>query len=83
MLFALHVLGGLLAAVLLPELRLAYLAGLLVYLVANLVVSMRIAARTGWRHILRVPIVFAILHLSYGLGFWAGMARFGLPRGRR
>ena len=82
-LFALYVVGGLLAALLLPGLRLAYLAGLLVYLVANLVVSMRIAARTGWRHILRVPIVFAILHLSYGLGFWAGMARFGLPRGRR
>jgi glycosyltransferase involved in cell wall biosynthesis len=82
-LFALYVVGGLLAAILLPGLRLAYLAGLLVYLVANLAVSMRIAARTGWRQIVRLPIVFAILHLAYGLGFWAGLARFGFPRARR
>jgi GT2 family glycosyltransferase len=82
-LFVLYVVGGLLAALLLPGLRLAYLAGLLVYLITNLVVSMRIAARTRWKHFLRLPIAFAILHLSYGLGFWAGMVRFGLPRGRR
>jgi cellulose synthase/poly-beta-1,6-N-acetylglucosamine synthase-like glycosyltransferase len=82
-LFALYVLGGLLATLLFPGLRLAYLAGLLVYLVANLAVSIRIATRAGWRHLLRLPIAFAILHLSYGLGFWVGIVRFGLPRGRR
>jgi hypothetical protein len=81
-LFALYMVGGLLAAILLPGLRLAYLAGLLVYLVANLAVSMRIAAQTGWQQILRLPIVFVILHLSYGLGFWAGIVRFGPPGGR-
>ncbi len=81
-LFALWIVGGLLAAILIPELRLAYLVGLLVYLVANLAVSSRIAARAGWRHFSRLPIAFAILHLSYGLGFWAGMVRFGLPRGK-
>jgi hypothetical protein len=26
-------------------------------------------------------IMLAILHLSYGLGFWAGVLRFGLPTG--
>jgi len=78
-LFALYMVGGLLAAILLPELRLAYLAGLLVYLVANLAVSIRIAAWAGWRHIVRLPMVFAILHMSYGLGFWAGVLRFGPP----
>jgi succinoglycan biosynthesis protein ExoA len=84
-LFALYVLGGLLAAVLRPGLRLAYLAGLLVYLVANMAVSIRIAARAGWRHALRLPIVFPTLHLSYGLGFWSGILRFGPPwrRARR
>ncbi len=81
-LFVLYLVGGLFAAVLLPGLRLAYLASLLVYLVANLVVSMQIAGREGWRHFLRLPLVFVTLHLAYGLGFWAGMARFGLPRGR-
>jgi hypothetical protein len=28
-----------------------------------------------------VPLVFATLHLAYGLGFWAGIFRFGLPIG--
>jgi glycosyltransferase involved in cell wall biosynthesis len=78
-LFALYVAGGLLAAVLFPGLRLAYLAGLLVYLVANLGMSVRIASRTGWKHLLRLPIVFTTMHLSYGLGFWAGILHFGAP----
>jgi succinoglycan biosynthesis protein ExoA len=78
-LFAIYVVGGLVIAVLIPRLCLAYLAGLLVYLVVNLVVSIRIAAPAGWRHLSRVPIVFATLHLSYGLGFWAGILHFGLP----
>ena len=81
-LFALCTVGGLLVAVLLPGLRLAYLAGLLVYLVANLSVSMGIVSRAGSRHFLRLPLVFGTLHLAYGLGFWAGIASFGLPRGR-
>lgn len=81
-LFALYVVGGSLAALVRPGLRLAYLVGLLVYLVVNLAVSIRIAGRAGWRHFFRLPPVFVTLHLAYGLGFWAGMARFGLPRGR-
>lgn len=35
--------------------------------------------RSLWRHFLRLPIVFATLHLSYGLGFWGGILRFGPP----
>ncbi len=78
-LFVLCLVGGLLAAALLPGLRLAYLAGMLVYLMANLVVSMQIAGREGWRHSLRLPLVFVTLHLAYGLGFWVGILRFGPP----
>lgn len=78
-LFALAVLGGLPVALLIPLLRLPYAAGLALYLLIDLVVSIRIAARAGWRHLLRLPFIFPILHLSYGLGFWAGLLRFGPP----
>jgi hypothetical protein len=78
-LFALCVVVGLLAAVLFPVLRVPYVGGLLVYAVATLAASALIAARTGWRHFLRLPFVFATLHLSYGLGFWGGILRFGTP----
>jgi glycosyltransferase involved in cell wall biosynthesis len=77
--FALAVLGGLPAALLLPVLRPFYLGGLALYAAANLAASLSIAARSGWRHLVRLPAVFATLHLAYGLGFWAGVSRFGPP----
>ncbi|MBN1966716.1 MAG: glycosyltransferase family 2 protein [Anaerolineae bacterium] len=33
------------------------------------------AARRGWSHLPRLPLVFAILHLSWGLGFWRGIVQ--------
>jgi hypothetical protein len=81
-LFALAVLGGLVGAILFSILRVPYLAGLFAYAGANLITSALIAARDGWRQLLRLPTVFAVLHLAYGLGFWVGMIRFGLPGGK-
>ncbi len=78
-LFALAVVGGFLAALLLPILRPLYLGGLLLYALVNLAVSVRVASQAGWHHLLRLPLTFASLHLAYGLGFWAGVARFGPP----
>lgn len=46
------------------------------YLFANLVVSFITAKNRGWRHLLRLPIIYAILHLSYGSGFLAGLVKF-------
>jgi hypothetical protein len=77
--FALAVVGGAVAALLLPPLRPPYLAGLAFYVLVNLAVSVAIAARAGWRHLARLPLAFATLHLAYGLGFWAGVLRFGPP----
>jgi hypothetical protein len=37
------------------------------------------AARTSWRYGLLLPLIFAVLHWSYGFGFLAGLAAF---RGR-
>jgi hypothetical protein len=46
------------------------------YLLANLVASVATASRRGWIYLPLLPVVFAILHLSYGLGFLAGLVRF-------
>ena len=34
------------------------------------------AARRGWSALPYLPIVFSILHLSYGLGFLVGLVKF-------
>lgn len=55
----------------------AMLAALLgLYLLANLAASILTAARRGWRHLALLPIIYAVLHFSYGLGFLAGLIRF-------
>jgi succinoglycan biosynthesis protein ExoA len=46
------------------------------YTLANLAASIAVARRHGWRHLRRVPVVFAILHGSYGIGFLKGLVAF-------
>ncbi|PKO09642.1 MAG: glycosyltransferase family 2 protein [Chloroflexi bacterium HGW-Chloroflexi-2] len=46
------------------------------YLIANLLASMVSAAKKGWQHLFLLPGVFAILHISYGLGFLVGLVKF-------
>jgi glycosyltransferase involved in cell wall biosynthesis len=56
-----------------------WIAGAIVvgsYVVANVGASVLTAAKKGWRHLPLLPIVYAILHLGYGLGFLIGLFRF-------
>lgn len=53
------------------------------YLLANLSASLLTASRRGWRALPFLPIVFAILHLSYGLGFLLGLVKFANRWGDR
>ena len=46
------------------------------YLLANLAASAITASKSGWKHLLLLPVVYAILHLSYGLGFLIGLVKF-------
>ncbi|HTW93019.1 MAG TPA: glycosyltransferase family 2 protein [bacterium] len=46
------------------------------YVLANLVASVLTASKKGWKHLPLLPVVYAILHLSYGLGFLLGLYRF-------
>jgi len=46
------------------------------YMTANLIASTITAAKKGWNHLLRLPYAYAIIHLSYGCGFLAGLLKF-------
>jgi succinoglycan biosynthesis protein ExoA len=70
---------GLIASALLavsPHLRPFSLAIPLLYLLAILFGSFYTAARRGWNYLMYLPAIFAILHISYGLGFLTGLAKF-------
>lgn len=52
----------------------AFTAG--AYLLANMTASFVTAAKKSLSYLVLLPIVFAILHFSYGLGFLVGLFRF-------
>ena len=74
--FVAALLGGLLSAPFKPIVWALWGSMLVLYLLANLTASAWTAARHGWRHLPLLPLVFAILHISYGLGFLVGLIRF-------
>ncbi len=45
------------------------------YLTASVLFSVRISARSGWKHLPVLPAAFACLHFGYGLGFLVGLLR--------
>lgn len=50
------------------------------YVAASLAASFLAAASRGWDLLPLLPVVFATYHVSYGLGFLAGLVHFGLRR---
>jgi len=46
------------------------------YASANLAVSLMLAKREGWRYFWLLPPAFTTIHVSYGLGFIAGLFKF-------
>lgn len=72
-LFTAGVVGGLVVSLFSPVLALIYGAVLALYLLANLVVSARIASKAGWKFMPLLPVLFITLHLSYGAGFIVGL----------
>jgi cellulose synthase/poly-beta-1,6-N-acetylglucosamine synthase-like glycosyltransferase len=73
--FVLMLLGSTLLA-LFSSLRPLSLVVPLVYLVSNLVASLWTALRRGWTALPFLPLIFIILHISYGLGFLIGLGKF-------
>ena len=74
--FVTAVLGGALLSPLSKAIRAAWGGAIGAYVAANLFASWRIARRNGHEHFLRLPLVFSILHFSYGLGFLHGLVHF-------
>jgi glycosyltransferase involved in cell wall biosynthesis len=66
-----------------PPGRWLFLSVLAAYLAANLAASFYTALRKGWKHLPLLPLIYAILHLSYGLGFLVGLLRFANRWGDR
>lgn len=46
------------------------------YTLANLLFSIQAAKRSKWNYLILLPIVYSILHLSYGIGFIFGLLKF-------
>ena len=56
--------------------RLALLILLVAYFAANLAASIVSASGQGFKKLLLLPLAFAIIHFSYGLGFLVGLFKF-------
>jgi len=50
------------------------------YVSLSLAFSFSIAARKGWRYLPLLPVIFACLHLSWGLGFLYSLAQLTFQR---
>ena len=51
------------------------------YGLANIAASLLTAKRGGWRFLPVLPLVFAVIHLAWGTGFWVGWLKAaGKPR---
>jgi succinoglycan biosynthesis protein ExoA len=46
------------------------------YVGANLLASLNTARKTDWGLIGYLPVVYGILHLAYGIGFWVGISKY-------
>jgi len=53
-----------------------FLSIILTYLVACFAVSLKISLKKGFEYLKILPIIFFMLHISYGLGFLFGLIRF-------
>ncbi len=68
---------ALVSSVFVVPMRYLLLGLILTYSTVNLGVSLHIMKHHGRKHILRLPLAFATLHIAYGLGFWTGLLTLG------
>jgi succinoglycan biosynthesis protein ExoA len=52
-----------------------WLAGIAAYTALNLLFSARAALRAGADVMVRIPLVFPIIHIAWGIGFWVALLR--------
>jgi len=72
---------GLMVSIILSYLRVSFWWIIpFIYIGACFVASFQIAIKKGFALCPILPIVFMILHLSWGTGFFVGITRFGIPK---
>jgi glycosyltransferase involved in cell wall biosynthesis len=74
--FVLGLLFTLILTILFPWGWITFLGLISLYTIANLTASLFAAVKMGWKHLPLLPINYAIIHFSYGLGFFAGLVKF-------
>lgn len=50
------------------------------YAAANIAATIVVAARSSWMNLPVLPMVFTIIHVSWGVGFWCGVVAWPLRR---
>lgn len=70
------VIGGGLLSLFSKPMRLLWSLSLAAYGAANVLASLLTMRRYGQQYFKYLPLVFATLHFSYGLGFWHGLVKF-------
>jgi glycosyltransferase involved in cell wall biosynthesis len=74
--FVLGMGGSLILSTFAPIFFWLFVAVILCYLAGSLFFSFKIAKQHSWKYFFVMPIVFATLHFSYGLGFLIGLLIF-------
>ncbi|MCP3958339.1 MAG: glycosyltransferase family 2 protein [bacterium] len=66
-----------------PAVRLVGLLAAAAYVLASVLAAVTERRRTGWRDVPLLILAFAAMHVGYGVGFLAGLARFAHRWGDR
>lgn len=74
--FVLSLIGPLFISIFFPPFYWLSLISLFSYVIINSLFSLNIGLNKGFKYIMIMPIVFATLHFSYGLGFLNGLFNF-------
>jgi len=50
------------------------------YIIANLLFSVKISIKKGLKYIFILPLTFAVMNISWGVGFLCGLKKYGIPK---
>lgn len=81
--FIVSVLGGVVLGRWIPVAAWLALGLIAAYVSINAICTLGVARRQGWRRSLALPVVFFVLHISYGVGFLVGIGKWYLFRNYR
>jgi len=76
LIFLLTILGNLLLGIFIRPLLWGLLFINTIYITISLYISLKISLTHGLRYFILLPLIFAVLHFSYGLGFLWGIIKF-------